>query len=485
MPGVPRELAEHSLNVFKGAKPVKQAIRRFGPEKRRAIGKEINRLTAANFIREVKHTDWSANPVLVPKKDSNEMRMCIDYTGLNKCCPKDPFPLPRIDQVIDATAGSELLCFLDAYSGYHQIKMRESDQLKTSFITPYGTYCYITMPFGLKNAGSTYQRCMQKCLNEQIGRNVHVYVDDIAVMTKKAADLIDDLSETFANLRRFNIKLNPKKCIFGVQSGKLLGFIVSHRGIEVNPEKIKAILNISRPTCLKDVQRLAGSAAAVSRFISRLGEKAMPLYRLLKKTDKFVWTAEADAALALLKEALTTAPILATPQVREPMLLYVAATNLVISVVMVVEREKKGEEIPEQRPVYFISEVLSVSKQRYPHYQKLVYGIFFAARKLRHYFQEHSITVLSKAPLGDIINNTDATGRVAKWGIELAAFDIQYKPRNAIKSQALADFIADWTEAMEETPLPESEYWVMHFDGSKMLKGSGAGVVLRSPSTLR
>lgn len=221
MPGVPRELAEHSLNVYKGAKPMKQPLRHFGDKKRKAIGKEILRLEAANFIREVIHTDWTANPVLVPKKDTDVLRMCIDYNGLNKVCPKDPFALPRINQVVNATAGSELLCFLDAYSGYHQIRMKESDQIKTSFITPYGTYCYITMPFGLKNAGATYQRCMQRCLNEQIGRNVHVYVDDIAVMSKKKDDLIADLQETFDNLRRYKMKLNPAKCVVGVPAGKL------------------------------------------------------------------------------------------------------------------------------------------------------------------------------------------------------------------------------------------------------------------------
>ena len=443
MPGVPRELAEHSLNVAKGAKPVKQGLRRFGPEKKKAIGKEVARLSAANFIREVIHTDWLANPVLVPKKDVKDLRMCIDFTGLNKACPKDPFALPRIDQVVDAVSGSELLCFLDAYSGYHQIKMKESDQIKTSFITPFGTFCYITMPFGLKNAGSTYQRCIQRCLHDQIGRNVHAYVDDIAVMSRKRGDLIVDLQETFDNLRKYNMKLNPGKCFFGVPAGKLLGFIVSERGLEVNPEKIRAIMDIKKPTCLKDVQRLIGAATAVSRFISRLGDKALPLYRLLKKTKTFVWTEEADAALAQLKDALVSAPILASPLPQEPMLLYMAATNLVISAVVVVERKEEGKELPEQRPVYYISEVFSESKQRYPHYQKLAYGVFFAARKLRHYFQEHPITVVSKAPLGDIINNTDATGRVAKWGIELATFDIQYKPRTAIKSQSLADFIAD------------------------------------------
>ena len=193
---------------------------------------------------------------------------------------------------------------------------------------------------------------------------------------------------------------------------KLLGFIISHRGIEVNPEKIKAILEVKWPVCLKDVQRLTGSAAAVSRFISRLGDKALPLYRLLKKSKNFVWTDEADEALQQLKKTLSEAPVLAAPKEGEPMLLYLTATTRVISVAIGVERKKdEAQEYPEQHPVYYLSEVLSDSKQRYPHYQKLAYGVFFASRKLRHYFQGHSITVVSKAPLGVIINNADATDR--------------------------------------------------------------------------
>ncbi|KAK1574217.1 hypothetical protein QYE76_016814 [Lolium multiflorum] len=363
-----------------------------------------------------------------------------------------------------------------------KIRMKESDQKATSFITPFGTYCYVTMPFGLKNAGATYQRTMQRCLKDQIGRNVHAYVDDIAVMTRKGSDLISDLTETFENLRRYKMMLNPLKCVFGVPAGKLLGFIVSNRGIEVNPEKIKAILCIKRPTCLKDVQRLTGCVAAISRFVSRLGEKALPLYKLLKKTDKFVWDEAADAALQGLKEILTSPPILAAPGESEPMLLYLAATNRVISLVIVVERQEEGHEYGVQRPVYYISEVLTESKQRYPHFQKLAYGVFLGSRKLRHYFQEHPVTVVSKAPLSTILNNADATGRTAKWGIELSAFDISYKARTAVKSQVLADFVADWTEAPDASLEPEPETWVMHFDGSKQHQGSGAGVTLKSPT---
>src|SRR3954466_14411300 len=157
MKGVPRELAKNNFNIDPKCKPVKQPLRRFRDEKIRTIGKEIARLLKASFIREVLPTRWVANPVLVPKKGTKELRMCVDYTGLNKACPKDLFALPCIDQVIDSPAGSELLCFLDAYPGYPQIKMRKSDQLATSFTTPYDTSCYITMPFGLNNAGATYQ----------------------------------------------------------------------------------------------------------------------------------------------------------------------------------------------------------------------------------------------------------------------------------------------------------------------------------------
>jgi hypothetical protein len=149
--------------------------------------------------------------------------MCIDYTSLNKACPKVPFPLPHIDQIVDSTAGCELLCFLDAYSGYHQIKMKESDQLATSFITPFGMFWYVTMPFGLRNAGATYQRCMQYVFGDHIGRMVEAYVDDIVVKTRKADDLVGDLGITFGCLRANRVKLNPEKCVFGVPRGMLLG----------------------------------------------------------------------------------------------------------------------------------------------------------------------------------------------------------------------------------------------------------------------
>ena len=162
------------------------------------------------------------------------------------------------------------------------------DQEKMAFITSFGAFCYVSMPFGLKSAQATYQRCVQNCLHNQIGRNVHAYVDDIVVKSREKEALVDDLKETFDNLRVYKMMLNPAKCVFGVEASKLLVFLVSNRGIEDNPEKIKAITSLAKPACINDVQRLAGRVAALSRFISRLGEKAMPLYQMMKKMDDFV-----------------------------------------------------------------------------------------------------------------------------------------------------------------------------------------------------
>jgi hypothetical protein len=173
--------------------------------------------------------------------------MCVDYTDLNKHCPKDPFGLPRRDQVVDSTAGCSVLSFLDFYSGYHQISLAKEDEEKTAFITPFGAFCYTSMPFGLKNAGATYQRAIQTCLADHWDKRVEAYVDDVVIKTENSENFIEDLQLVFNSLRRYRWKLNPKKWVFGVPAGKLLGFIVSHRGIEANPEKIKAIMRMEAP----------------------------------------------------------------------------------------------------------------------------------------------------------------------------------------------------------------------------------------------
>ena len=179
--------------------------------------------------------------------------MCVDYTDLNKHCPKYLFGLARIDKVIDSTASCELLCFLDCYSGYHQITLKEEDQIKTFFITPFGAYCYTTMSFRLKNTGATYQRAIQRCLKDQIGKNIKAYVDDVVVKSRTADTLIADLTKVVKALEVYRWRLNSTKCIFGIPSGILLGNIVSHRSNKANPKKIVVVTNMKPSTYVKDV----------------------------------------------------------------------------------------------------------------------------------------------------------------------------------------------------------------------------------------
>ena len=229
----------------------------FAPERDNAIKDEVQKLMAAKFIQEVYYPDWLANVVMV-KKANGKWRMCVDFTDLNKACPKNSYPLPHIDQLVDSTAGHKLLSVMDAFLGYNQIRMDETDQEKTSFVTSQGLFYYEVMPFGLKNAGATYQRLVNHMFHPQIGRNVEVSVDDMLVKSLDEGKHLDDLQETFNTLRPYNMKLNPSKCAFGVVLGKFLRFMISHRGIKANSEKIKAILDMKPPQSIKEVQSLTG-----------------------------------------------------------------------------------------------------------------------------------------------------------------------------------------------------------------------------------
>ena len=237
IPGISPKVIQHKLNVNPERKPVQQRRRAFDLERDQAVTEEVTKLLTTSFIREVYYPDWLTNVVLV-KKANEKWRMWMDFTNLNKACPKDSFPLLRIDQLVDSITGHKLLTFMDAFSGYNQIKMAEEDQEKTAFITSQGLYCYKVMPFKLKNAGATYQRLVNKMFNRQIGRNMEVYVDDILVKSKEELTHLDDFRETFTTLKQYQMKLNPSKCVFGVVSGKFLGFMISQRGIEANPEKV-------------------------------------------------------------------------------------------------------------------------------------------------------------------------------------------------------------------------------------------------------
>ncbi|KAG7533253.1 Ribonuclease H-like superfamily [Arabidopsis thaliana x Arabidopsis arenosa] len=474
MPGIDKSIITHDLNVDPSFKPIKQKRRKLGTDRAQEVNDEVDKLLKIGSIREVKYPDWLANPVVVKKKNG-KWRVCVDFIDINKACPKDSFPLPHIDRLVESTAGNELLTFMDAFSGYNQIMMNPEDEEKTSFITDRGIYCYKVMPFGLKNAGATYQRFVNKMFAEHLGKTMEVYIDDMLVKSLKKSEHITHLEQCFKILNEFGMKLNPAKCSFGVPSGEFLGYIVTERGIEANPNQINAFLTMPSPRNIKEVQRLTGRIAALNRFISKSTDKCLPFYQILKGNKKFRWDDQCEAAFGQLKTYLTTPPILSKPESDEKLYLYISVSNHSVSGVLV--REDRGE----QKPIFYISKSLTSPETRYTMMEKLALAVVISARKLRPYFQSHPIEVLTSHPLRSILHGPSQSGRLAKWAIELSEYDIEYKSRTSTKAQVLADFLT-------ELPLDDGIFvetdstWKLHVDGSSSKQGSGIGIRLETPT---
>jgi ribonuclease HI len=395
----------------------------------------------------------------------------------------DNFSLPCIDKIVDSAAGCEVMSLLDCFSGYHQIYMKEEDKASTSFITSFSTYCFIRMPEGLKDAGSTFSRLTKTVLESQVGRNIFTYVDNIVVASKNKADHLADLVETFANMRDARLRLNPEKCVFGVRQGKILGYLVSHRGIKANPTKIQTIINMTPPQSTRDVQRLTGKLAALNRFISKSAERSLPFLKTLRGAKDFAWGPEQATSFASLKQHLSDLAILTSPDPLLPLLLYIAASPHVVRVALVQEQSREG--MTRQWPVYHVSEVLTASKCNMIELEKISYAVVMASRKLRHYFEAFQVWVTSDRGLGELFCNPEASVRIAKWAAELSGYHITFEPRTTIKSQVLADFIVDWTGPITQQDEPAEKVWTIHCDGAWSHAGAGAAAVITSPTGVK
>ncbi|GJU03385.1 reverse transcriptase domain-containing protein [Tanacetum coccineum] len=398
MTGVPRNIVEHRLNIRKGCPPVRQKKRGQAPERNKAIQEEVEKLVDARIMKEVHYHSWLSNPVMVKKHDRT-WRMCVDFKDLNNACPKDCYPLPEIDWKIESLCGYPFKCFLDVYKEYHQIKMAKEDEEKTTFITSQRIFCYSKMSFGLKNAGATYQR------------------------------LVDKLA------------------ISKMPQGRAKA--------EWKTSKFKQVL-------VKVSQK-------ITVFLQNL-EKCT------KKSD-FQWTQEAEAAFKQMKKLIAELVMLTAPKEKEELIVYLAATKEAISAVLMTDRE--GEQVS----VYFVSHALRGPEIKYTPMEKLVLALLSASKRLKIYFQVHTIIVITDQPIKQLLSSSEISGRMLKWRFELEGYDIQYRPRTAIKGQILADFIVEQTE--EESPdellteqeeLPEP--WTLFTDGSSCVDGSGAGLIL-------
>ncbi|KAM1985708.1 hypothetical protein ACFX16_013854 [Malus domestica] len=299
---------------------------------------------------------------------------------------------------------------MNAYSGYNQILMNPPDQEHTTFTTDRGLYCYKVMPFSLKNAGATYQRLVNSMFAKQIRKSMEVCVDEMLVKKNHVDQHITNLSETFTILKRYQMRLNPNKCAFGVGSGKFLGFMISQQGIEANPLKIKAILAMKELVASKDIQSLTGKVAALTRFISKATDRYASFIKALKGSKKYItWTGECAEAFKNLKEHMSKTPLLSEPEVGDTFVIYLSVSASAVSFVLI---RKDGNV---ERPVYYASKALQDAETRYSNIEKLALALVMSARKLRPYFQTHSIIVLTNHHLQQILQSPDTSRRMVKW----------------------------------------------------------------------
>nr|GEZ22735.1 reverse transcriptase domain-containing protein [Tanacetum cinerariifolium] len=330
MTGVPWHIAEHRLNLREGCLPVRQKKRGQAPERNKAISDEVKKLVEAGIMKEVHYHSWLSNPVMV-----------------------------------ESLCGYPYKCFLDGYKGYHQIKMAEEDEEKTTFITSQGIFCYSKIPFGLKNAGATYQRLVDKAFQKQRGRNLKVYMDDLVIKSRMKKEVIRDTEETFKTLRKKNMKLNPKKCAFGMREGTFLGYKVDAGGLRVSPNKVKAVLDLPSPKCLKDVQKLNRKLA------------------------------KAEEAFKEMKQSIAKLLMLTTPKEKEELIMYLAAAKEAINALLMTERDGK------QVPVYFVSRALQGPEINYTPLEKLILALRFELGE--HDIQYRSRTSVKGQILADFI----------------------------------------------------------------------------------
>ncbi|GJR71068.1 reverse transcriptase domain-containing protein [Tanacetum coccineum] len=320
---------------------------------------------------------------------------------------------------------------------------------------------------------------------------MEAYVDDMVIKSKEEKSLLADIAETFESLKTINIKLNLKKCSFGVEEGKFLGYMVTSEGIRANPKKTRAISDLQSPKTLKEMQSLSGKLASLNRFLAKSAVRALPFFNTLKNITKenkheYRWTPEAEEAFQQMKRLIMSLPSLTPPFPKETLYAYLAVSKEAVSAVLLTDRNGR------QCPVQYVSRTLNEAERNYSPLEKLALSLINMTRRLRRYFEAHPVKVITDQPIKNILSRTEASGKLAKYAVEIGTYKISFMPRNAVKGQVLADFLSDAPDGeredeyfrMPEVPpeIDDTEAWTLYTDGAASSKGSGAGLVLIGPS---
>ena len=460
--GISPVLCTHRIPTDPEITPSREPQRRLNNAMREVVKKEVLKLLHAGIIYPVPHSDWVSPVQVVPKKggmtvvknDKNELipqrtvtgwRMCIDYRRLNKATKKDHFPLPFIDEMLERLANHSFFCFLDGYSGYHQIPIHPDDQSKTTFTCPYGTYAYRRMSFGLCNAPASFQRCMMSIFSDMIEVIVEVFMDDFSVYGKTFDHCLENLDKVLQRCREKDLVLNWEKCHFMVRQGIVLGHLVSERGIEVDKAKIEVIEKLPPPMNVKGIRSFLGHAGFYRRFIKDFSQVARPLTNLLAKEAPFEFTDECLKAFETLKKALVTAPIIQPPDWSLPFEIMCDASDYAVGAVLGQTKDKKHHAIA------YASKTLTGAQLNYATTEKELLAVVFAIDKFRSYLVGSKVIVhTDHAALKYLLTKKDAKPRLLRWILLLQEFDLEIKDKRGVENT-----VADHLSRMECTNLQE------------------------------
>ena len=412
---------QHKINTGT-ALPIRQPLRRLPLGKKATEKEEINKMLKTGVI-EPSRSPWSSSVVLVTKKD-NSTRFCVDYRNLNEVTVRDAYPLPHISECLDSLEGKRWFSSLDLNSGFWQIGMAEEDKEKTAFSTSQGLYQFRVMPFGLTNSPSTFQRLMEDVLRGLQWEECLVYMDDIIVPATTVNETLERLQRIFIRFREANLKLKPKKCNLFQTSVKFLGHVVSEDGVRTDPSKIQAVRDWPVPKTAKQTKSFLGLASYYRRFIKGFAAIAKPLHLICDKGKKFAWSDECQAAFDELKDALTSAPILAYPNPGLPFILDTDASNYAVGAALSQVHDGK------EHVIAYMSNTLNRHEVSYCVTRKELLAVVRALRCFHSYlYRQHVLLRTDNAAVSWMRSLKQPTGQVARWLQELGTYDLEVTHR--------------------------------------------------------
>ena len=406
---------EHRIDTG-DARPIKQAPYRVSHTQRSEIDKHVSNMLKQDIIK-VSSSPWSSPVVLVRKKDGST-RFCVDYRKLNAVTKKDSYPLPRIDDALDALSGSKIFTTLDLQSGYFQVSMHPDSVEKTAFISHAGLYEYNVMSFGLTNAPSTFQRLMSRVVHGLEWKICLIYIDDIIVFSSSFDEHLNRLRLVFDRLRQANLKLKPGKCHFASSSVRFLGFVVSSSGIAPDPDKISAVQTFPVPTSVTEVRSFLGLCNYDRRFVKGFARIASPLHRLTRKDASFIWDSDCQSAFESLKLQLCSAPILAYPDFTMSFHLYTDASQSAVGYIL--GQCADGRE----HVVAYGGRELNTAERKYSTTEREALAVVEGIKHYRSYVTGTKFYVhTDHGCLSWLMKMKDPTGRLARWSLQLQQYD--------------------------------------------------------------